>query len=188
MKKIINNSLLIIMVGLLVACDFGQSFFIKKNDQYIEVVPQATIEILRVLTVEPNSARAFLQNGVAIHQAKLNLYDIDCEVEINTVSELRQTIQPGIFNVFAISEEESPIVMFSTPPVVASLDYAWLYDNAPVDTKRYYLFRLEAQDKESQSEVRAVICRGAQSEPYNARLPRMEEMNIAVGSYIHFNL
>ena len=110
MKKIINNSLLIIMVGLLVACDFGQSFFIKKNDQYIEVVPQATIEILKVLTVEPNSARAFLQNGVAIHQAKLNLYDIDCEVEINTVSELRQTIQPGIFNVFAISEEESPIV------------------------------------------------------------------------------
>ncbi len=184
----IKKIFIIALLLLLVACDYGKSLFIKENVQSIDVVQRSSIEIRQAIEVEANSARAFLQNGLVISKSKLNLYEADCEVEINTVSESRQIIEPGVFNVVAISEQESPIVLFTRPLHIASLDYAWLYDNTPVDTKRYYLFRLEAQDNHSQSEVRAVICRGAQSEPYNARLPRLGEMQIAVGSYIKFNL
>jgi len=188
MNIIIKKTIIIALLLLLVACDYGKSLFIKDDIQSIEVIQHSSIEILQAMEVEANSARAFLQNGALIHKAKLNLYEVNCEVEVNTVSESRQTIEPGVFNVVTISEQESPIVLFTKPLQIASLDYAWLYDSTPIDTKRYYLFRLEAQDKDSQSDVRSVICRGAQSEPYNARLPRLGEMQVAVGSYIKFNL
>jgi len=67
------------------------------------------------------------------------------------------------------------------------LTYAWASDS-PVDIKRYYHFKLSAQDPQSKSQVRALICRGAQDEPYNARLPTLEQMKLAGGQYIIFNL
>ena len=177
---------------LLTAC---QSTLIKTNDSYFETASHSSIEITQSLDVSPNSARAFLQNGEVIPQVKLDLYNVNCEVEINTVSETRQTILPGKFNIHSISQDESPIVItpeMKKPVMVASLQYAWGGDSdSPVDIKRYYQFRLSAQEPESMNskvKVRSLICRGVQDEPYKAELPTLEEMQAAVGSYIIFNL
>lgn len=180
MSKII----LILIISTLTGCQ--SAALIKSEGYYIKVVPTATIEITQSIEIAPGSARAFLQNGKVISMGQLNLYDINCEVEINTVSESRQIIEPGVFNILAIAQEESPIVM-SMPVMVASLNYAWASDS-PVDIKRYYHFRLSAQDPQSNSQVRALICRGAQDEPYNAKLPTFEQMRHAGGQYIIFNL
>lgn len=173
-----------------------QSALIQTENAYTEVSRQASIEITQVIEVAPGSARAFLQNGEVISYGQLNLYDINCEIEINTVSEERQIIEPGVFNIVSIAQEESPIVkrknekQFMTKPImIAALNYAW-FSNSPVDIKRYYRFRLTAQDPESKpgTVVRAMICRGAQDTPYNAELPTYEQMKAASGKYVKFNL
>jgi len=179
---------LLFILFFLSAC---QSTLIKTGDSYLEIPGQATIEITQSVDVAPNSARAFFQNGEMIRYGQLNLYDINCEIEINTISEKYQTIEAGVFNIISIAQEESPIVkrQFTGKPVmIASLNYAWAYDS-PVDIKRYYHFKVSAQDSERKSEVvvRAIICRGAQDTPYNAELPTYEQMRVAGGRYIQFN-
>lgn len=171
------------VLSLLTACKPTQ---IQSNSSYFSVDSSATIEIIETLTVSPNSARVFLQNG-EIRYGGINLYEVNCEVEINTVSESRQIIEPGVFRVIRISQEESPIVM-AKPLMVASLNYAWSNSDSPVDIKLFYRFHLMAQDSSSKSDVRAVICRGEQSEPYQAELPTLEEMKQAAGKYLRFNL
>ena len=190
MKKLYYKKFVLLFISFfLSACE---STLIKSDNSYHEVSAQATIEITQAVKVSPNSARAFLQNGKLITQGQLNLYDINCEIEINTVSENYQTIEAGIFNVISIAQDESPIVKspyMKKPVMIASLNYAWSSDS-PVDIKRYFHFKLSAQNPKSKSEVqvRAVTCRGAQDTPYNAKLPTYEQMREAGGQYIIFKL
>lgn len=185
MKKIYFIKIILLAFSLS-AC---QSTLIQNGDSYFEISSQASIEITQTIEVAPNSARAFFQNGEQIFYGNLNLYDVNCEIEINTVSEKRQTVEAGVFTITSVAQEESPIVkreFMKKPVMVASLDYAWSSDS-PVDIKRYYHFKLLAQDPESKSEVRALICRGAQDTPYAAKLPTYEQMIDAGGQYIKFN-
>ncbi len=197
MMKIISLLLLSMLLLLLSAC---QSALIKSDNMYTEISHQATIEITQVIDVAPNSARAFFQNGELIRYGQLNLYDVNCEIEINTVAEKIQQISPGIYDVIAIRQEQSPIVnrVNTKPVMVASLSSSWPTElafssssDSPVDIKLYYHFRLAAKkpaENTGQTQVRAVICRGAQSEPFDARLPTYEEIKAASGQYMIFNL
>ena len=181
MKKII----LLSIVLLLTAC---QSTLIKKEGLYVEATDKPFIEITQSLRVAPNSARAFLQQGKVIFPGQLNLYDINCEIEINTVSEQSQVIEAGLYYILSISSEESPIVMFK-PVMVASLTLAigGGGGGSPVDIKRFYRFKLSAQNPDSKTQVRSMQCRGAQDVPYLAKLPTFEEMQQATGEYIKLN-
>lgn len=187
MKKMPYKKItLLVSIFFLFSC---KSALIQTGDSYLEIPKTATIEITQSIEVAPNSARAFLQDGGVIPYARLNLYNVNCEIEINTVSEARQTIEAGVFDVIATSVDESPIVKnlwMKKPVQVASLNYAWGSDS-PVDIKRYYHFKLSAQNPDSNSEVRAVICRGVQDTPYNAKLPTFQEIRIASGPYLKFN-
>lgn len=172
------------LIFLLSAC---QNTMIMSDNSYLPTSSQATIEITQQLTVPPNSSRAFFQHGELLAHTGIDLYSVDCEVEINTVSESRQTIEPGLFNVISIVHDESPIVM-RKPIMVASLNFAWGGDSgSPVDIKRFYRFRLSAQDPEAETQVRSLICRGVQAEPYLAELPTYNEMQTAVGEYVILN-
>lgn len=186
--------LLLIIILFLSAC---QSVLIRSENSYIEISPRASIEITQSIEVAPNSARAFFQNGQLITHGQLNLYDVNCEIQINTVSEQSQIAESGVFNIISIAQEESPIVRalsMQRKVLVASIDsalssslyYAWAV-GSPVDIKRYYYFKLFAQDSSSETKVRALICRGAQDTPSAAMLPSYEEMRAAGGEYIKFN-
>jgi len=183
---------IIILMYLLSAC---QNTLIQSDGNYYKISPDASIEITQQLSVPANSARAYLQNGQLLRHTGINLYDVSCEVLINTVSESRQTISSGVFTVLSIEQNESPIVMRHAIQV-AALDYSYQQyargggsgSGSPVDIKRYYRFKLAAQNPEKQvTEVRSITCRGPQDEPYKARLPTFNEMQAAVGSYITFD-
>ena len=103
------------------------------------------------------------------------------------MSESRQTIEPGLFNVISIVQDESPIVM-TMPIMVASLNIARGDGGGPVEIKKFYRFRLSAQDPEAETQVRSMTCRGAQDDPYKAELPTYSEMQAAVGQYVILNL
>ncbi|MCU7799266.1 MAG: hypothetical protein KZQ70_03755 [gamma proteobacterium symbiont of Lucinoma myriamae] len=172
---------IILSLLLLVAC---QSPLIQTNTSYLKPVSDSTIEITQSIEVSPNYARAFLQSGNVIPPVRLNSYSVNCEVEINTVSETRQIIKPEKFDIIEISQEESPIVMLK-PVMVASLNHV---SSSPADIKRFFRFHLSAQDPESKSQVRALICRGVQAAHGKAQLPTLEQMQAAAGTYIKFNL
>ena len=190
MKKII----LMITVILLTACQ-GQNTLIKSDDNsYFQISSAATIEITQKLSVPPNSARAFFQNGELLSHTGINLYNVSCEILINTVSESRQEIAPGMFSITAISQDESPIVMRKTLQI-AALDFNYQQyalgggGDSPVDIHRYYKFKLSAQEPSQQiTVVRSLTCRGVQDEPYNAELPTFNEIQSAVGLYVKFHL
>ncbi len=179
--KLITSLILFLM---LTAC---QSTLIHSNGNYIEADAQATIEILQPLKVHPESARAFLQYGELQPKGRLNLYEVNCEVEINTVSEQPQTIPPGVFRIISIVQDESPIVLLKAVKL-AALNVSWSDDASPVDIMRFYRFYLQPLEPDSQSDVRSITCRGAQSEPFNAELPSLQEMQAASGLYLKFNL
>ena len=182
----------VILIILLSACKSTQ---IKSDGVYYQTSPDASIEITQEVSVPPNSARAYFQNGELLSHTGINLYNVNCEILINTVSESRQKIAPGVFNITSITQNESPIVMSKTMQV-AALDFSYQQyassggsSSSPVDIKRYYRFKLEAQDPSKQiTQVRSLTCRGAQDEPYNAMLPTFNEMLTSVGPYIKFNL
>ena len=176
--------LILSLIILLTAC---QTTMIKSDDSYLSTSSQATIEITQQLTVPPNSARAYFQHGELLRHTGIDFYAVDCEIEINTVSESRQTIEPGLFNVISIVQDESPIVM-TKPVMVASLNFARGGDSGPVNIKRFYRFKLSPQDPEAETQVRSMTCRGALDEPYNAELPTYNEMQVAVGQYVILNL
>ncbi len=184
MKFIASLIMLLSVLLMLTAC---QSTLIQSNGHYIEADSRATIEILQALQVYPDSARAYLQYGKLQAQGRINLYEVNCEVEINTVSEQSQTIEPGVFRIISIVQDESPIVLLKAVKL-ASLKVSWGDDDSPVDIMRFYRFYLQPVNPESKSQVRAITCRGAQSEPFNAELPSLEEMRQASGFYLKFNL
>lgn len=180
------KGLILLMTAIiLTAC---QAPLIQTDNSYQEISRQASIEITRSVSVPPNSARAYFQGGELLSHTGINLYEVDCEIEVNTVSEQRQTIAPGIFKVIAVAQEESPIVRrdWHKPVQLAALNYAWA-DDSPVDIKLYYHFKLAEKKPASGAQVRAIICRGAQDNPFNARLPSFEEIRIASGEYLKFN-
>lgn len=168
---------IVVFVFFLTSC---QSFQIATDSRYREPASPSTIEISQSLNVFPDTARAFLQNGAVISQEQLNLYQVNCEVEIATVAEVQRSISPGIFTITAMVQDESPIVM-RKPIMVAALYYA---SSTPPDIKRYYRFHLASQQTEGQSSVRALICRGSQAAHNEAELPTLEQMQAAVGDYI----
>lgn len=174
-------SLNLLVVLLLAGC---QQTLIKTDSGYQPGSSDSFIVLNQSVIIPPNSARAFFQGGELIPDARLNLYAVDCELQINKVMEVPQTVQPGKFSVIKIIQDQSPIVL-SQPVMYAAMGIGWGYNSAPVDIKRFYTFRLES---ESQPLVRAVICRGAQDTPYMAELPSLEEMQTAVGEYLQFNL
>jgi hypothetical protein len=161
-----------------------QQTLIKTNAGYQPESSDSYIVLNKSIVIPPNSARAFFQYGKLIPDARLNLYATDCELQINTVLEVPQTVQPGKFNIIRIIQDQSPIVILQ-PVMYAAIGVVWGYNSSPVDIKRFYTFRLES---ESQPLVRAVICRGVQDTPFMAELPTLEEMQAAVGEYIQFNL
>lgn len=181
-----KSFILLSLIFLLTAC---QTTMIKSDDSYLTTSSQATIEITQQLTVPPNSARAYFQHGELLRHTGIDFYAVDCEIEINTVSESRQAIEPGLFNVISIVQDESPIVM-TMPVMVASLNFARGGGDGggPVEIKKFYRFRLSAQDPEAETQVRSMTCRGAQDDPYKAELPTYSEMQAAVGQYVILNL
>ncbi len=179
-----KNSFLCLIFLVLFFLTGCQPTLIKSAGKYQPGSSDAYLVLTKSVVVPPNSARAFFQGGELIPDAQLNLYEVDCELQINTVLEKPQTVQPGTFRIIKIIQDQSPIVSLQ-PVMYAALGFGWGYQSSPVDIKKFYTFRLEA---ESQPLLRAVICRGVQDTPFMAELPTLEEMQAAVGEYIQFNL
>jgi hypothetical protein len=168
---------LIFFISLGLFLNACSSLLIEDEHAYIGLNEDAWIALNEPLTVTVEEIRIFIQRGQVIHNSELDLYAVDCELEMQTLSDKERLIQPDRFDIKKISQESSPIVMAS-PYQIASLQQI---ASSPADIKRSWIFYLHS---EKQPEVRALICRGVQNPEESARLPELEEMQAALGDLI----
>lgn len=180
MKK---TAFTILLLGYLTAgCKYP---LIEEHGHYVEISPNSSLTINKEVIVYPGHARAYFQNGRLIEPSGLNYYQVNCELEVQQVKNVKQFIQPGHFDIIRVFQDESPIVLLEAPLSVASLDMVFFDDDSPVDTKRFWKFALSSK---TQPDVRALICRGAQDTPYLAKLPTLNEIKEALGAYIEIQI
>jgi len=178
--KMKNQLQLLLILMLLTACKVP---VIKQQEhgQYYPIAQNAWIEIQQKARIEPDNARAYFQDGKWIHPSSLNLYEVNCELEVRDVVEKYQWINPGKFEIIRTQQDQSPIVFGPGK----STTLAWNQDQAPSDIKRFWKFTLQSKQ---QANVMHFICRGVQDSPYNATLPTSTEMQTAVGQHIKLHL
>ncbi|MCK5697711.1 MAG: hypothetical protein KAI02_06085 [Gammaproteobacteria bacterium] len=167
----------------LVACQLP---LIKDKESYLQPSSNAMLEITEELEISPHYSRVFLQSGNTIPPFRLNYYVANCEIEVNTLSDVKTYIAPEIFHITSISQQESPIVMTDTIKVASLNDMLLKQASSSFEIKRFFRFHLSPQNSQSQSQVTSLLCRGIQDEHVYAELPTLEEINSAVGQYIKF--
>lgn len=178
-----NFTLLFFMLCFILVISACQTPLIQphKQGEYVSISPKAWIEVKNKVSVEADSARAFFQLGELIHSSRLNLYEVNCELEVRDVLDTEQTISPDRFKIIKAQQDQSPIVFFPNQKI----HYAINREEGPSDIKRFWKFTLQSQQ---QPNVMHLICRGVQDFPANAELPTVEEMQQALGSLVDIHL
>lgn len=154
----------------------------QERSRFQPIATRAWIEINQPLIVYAGHARAYLQGGRIIQPSELNLYAVDCEVEITTVSEQNQQVPAGRYAISKTDILASPIVWL--PGQKQYL--AWFgFDRDGMDIKRFYKFYLQSSQA---PQVLHLFCRGIQDSRSQAELPTLRQMRAAVGDYISLHL
>jgi len=171
-----KNYLSVLMCFLLFSCN-GTYIQPSLNSSYTQIKNKAWIEIKQPLQVSPENARVYLQNGKQIKPSELDFYQVNCEIEVNQVLDNIQTVFPGRYEIINISIDESSVVFMEN----AKIKIASLATSFPMEIKKYWKFSLQSKQH---PEVINLFCRGIQNMPFDAQLPTLEEIKLAVGAYI----
>jgi hypothetical protein len=135
------------------------------------------------LTVPPGMTRVFLQYGKVIPKHARNDYAVNCNFEINTLSDSPRYIEVGTYTVSRSQRRTDNIVRLE-PIRLAALDrLAGLMtrrdDGAPLMFEEVRLSLTSTPP----SDVRELACRGVMADPSEIMLPTLAEMRQALGAY-----
>ena len=136
------------------------------------------------LTVPPGMTRVFLQYGQVIPRSARNDYAVNCNFEINTLSDSPRTIEVGSYTVSRSLRRSDDIVSREPLRVAASGGLAGMMmfrsdGGTPVLFEEVVLTLTSTPP----TDVRELACRGAMDEPTEMRLPTLAEMRQALGAY-----
>ena len=132
------------------------------------------------LTVAPENARVFLQDGQMLPSLAFNQYKPSCSLEVRSLSPQAQTIEPDTFVVNLIQPLREEVATWRSVHL-ASLSLAGAaVDASPADIFLGYHFWLSS---EQQPQVLRMTCRGLFAEPWEAEYPTLEDIAVALGDY-----
>jgi len=132
------------------------------------------------LTVAPENARVFLQDGRMLPSLAFNQYKPSCSLEVRNLSPQPQIIEPDTFVVNRIQPLREEVASWR-PVMLASLRLAGAdVDSGPADIFLGYHFWLGS---EKQPDVLRMTCRGVFATPWEAEYPTLEEIAHALGDY-----
>lgn len=139
------------------------------------------VQLNRPLQIEPGAATARLQYGRIVPRNSVQEQDPFCVVELNTVREEAQTLQPGRFEVLRVTRSVSSITAAaSTSLKVSHFDH----DDSP--TFLYFITEFRLRDP-AQPELRGMRCAWNQMAPGNQALMRhltLGEIRHALGDWM----
>jgi hypothetical protein len=135
------------------------------------------------LTIAAGSATVRLQYGHIVPRNGVQEQDPYCVVELNTVSDPPQTLQPGRFEVWRVTRSISPITAATKSPLVRVLH---VDDDQGDTTFLYYITAFRLRDP-AQPNLRGMTCAWNQMAPGNRPFMRhltLDEIRGALGGWI----
>lgn len=145
-----------------------------------------TLEIHRDVEIGAGRARTFFQDGVPAHG--INEFKPFCQIEVSTLRETAQTIQPDSFAVTPVGGRFEQVVE-RLPVQVAGLFIgvgsggSMSGSDGPSRVSHVLYFRLHSP---KQPDVRGFACGGAFDDPGNADAPTLQDIANALGAYATF--
>lgn len=169
------------LIALLAGCASLQS-----NDPaspYYAYVTGWRIELTRPLTIEPGEASARLQYGRVVPRNGVQRHDPHCVIELDTVSDGPQILQPGRFEVLRVIRSANDFFVDAGGPLrpVAHAD-----DGGP--SALFFITEFRLRDP-AQPYLRSLTCAWDQLAPGNFPLMRhlaLPEIQSAVGDWLRF--
>ncbi|MHB0975392.1 MAG: hypothetical protein ACYC0P_14245 [Thiobacillus sp.] len=141
-------------------------------------------QLNRPLTIPAGAATVRLQYGHVVPRNGVQEQDPYCVVELDTVSDAPQTLQPGRFEVWRVTRSISPIAAAVKSPLVRVLH---VDNDDPRDTSfLYYITAFRLRDP-AQPNLRGMTCAWNQMAPGNLPLMRhltLGEIRGALGGWI----
>lgn len=149
--------------------------------------PGSIVTIHQHLEVPAGETRLFMQSGKIVGKGGLSEFEVNCNFEINTLTQQPRYIAPGAYTITRTTRSRESIVQ---GPVLAPMQLASVSlgirmgqihnpDGPPMMFELVEMY-LKA---DKPSDIRQLACRGAIDEPYEMELPTLQEMRRALGAY-----
>lgn len=140
-----------------------------------------TVELSRPLTIEPGAATVRLQYGRVVPRNGVQRHDPHCVIELNTVSDGPQTLQPGRFEVLRVIRSTNDFFVDADP----FLRYAgFAAEHAP--SFLFFITEFRLRDP-LQPALRGMTCAWDQLAPGNFPMMRhlaLGEIRSALGDWL----
>jgi len=141
-----------------------------------------TAQLIQPLTISADAATVRLQYGRIVPRNSVQEHDPFCVVELETVRDEPQVLQPGRFDVWRVTRSVSPI----TAAVLPTLIKARHVDDDGDPTFLYYITEFRLRDP-AQPDLRGMRCAWNQMAPGNRALMRhltLAEIRSALGDWV----
>lgn len=148
---------------------------------YYAYPPGWSVQLHRPLTIPPGAATVRLQYGRVVPRNGVQEQDPFCVVELNTVSDAPQVVQPGHFEVLRVTRSVSSIFAAAPSPFMKA---RFVNDDSP--TFLYYITEFRLRDA-AQPNLRSMTCAWNQMAPGNYPMMRhlkLDEIQGALGSWM----
>ncbi|MFN3751023.1 MAG: hypothetical protein ACK4SR_06595 [Thiobacillus sp.] len=145
--------------------------------------PGWTVQLERPLTIEPGAATVRLQYGRVVPRNGVQRHDPHCVVELETVADGPQTLQPGRFEVLRVSRSTSEFFV-DAGRFYRHAGYAG--EHAP--SFLFFITEFRLRDPR-QPALRGMTCAWDQLAPGNFPLMRhltLDEIRSALGDWMRF--
>lgn len=179
------SSRLLLLLLLLLAAGSGCSSLVVTDPASPFYVPPAGSRVLvkQRLTVPPGMTRVFLQYGQVIPRSARNDYAVNCNFDINTLSDSPRYIEAGSYTVVR-SQRHSDDIVSRQPLQLAALGMqAGMMFRDDGGTPVLFEEVVMTLTSTPPSDVRELACRGAMADPSEMQLPTLAEMRQALGDY-----
>jgi hypothetical protein len=148
---------------------------------YYAYPPGWVLQLNRTLTIPPNSATVRLQYGGIVPRNGVQEQDPYCVVELNTVSDKPQTLEPGRFEVRRVTHRVDFLAAAPSPFIKASFGM-----DGSGALPQYYKTEFHLRSA-LQPNIRSMTCAWNQMAPGNQLLMRpltLGEIRGALGDWI----
>ena len=177
---------ILVLLGILLLGGCSSLSSPNPDSPYYAYPPGWTVQFNRALPINPGSATVRLQYGQIVPRNGVQEQDPFCILEVNTVSNQAQWVQPGRFEILQVMRSVSEITAAGSLPINPGLMKTGMGGGYDTPSFLYYitLFRLRA---DAQPDVRSLRCAWNQMAPGNRSLMRhltLDEMHQALGDWI----
>ena len=180
----LSRLLLLLLPAMVLALAACSSLVVTDPGSPFYVPPVGSrVVVKQRLTVPPGKTRVFLQYGQVIPRNARNDYAVNCNFEINTISDSPRFIEAGSYTVIRSLRHSDDIVSRQPLHLAALGMQAGMILRDDGGTPVLFEEVVLSLTSTPPSDVRQLACRGAMADPSEMQLPTLAEMRQALGVY-----